>query len=211
MRRQTKLHHLACQCQKPRHACRRIVVTGGPGAGKTAILEMIRRMFCSHVTILPEAAGIIFGGGFWRKPTVSARKAAQRAIFHVQRELEKMVEEERSAAIALCDRGSLDTLAYWPSTTSSFFNQLQSSHQKELARYHAVIHLRTPSEFNGYNQSNPFRIEDAKEAARIDIRIETAWRGHPRRYFVESSKDFIEKAQTAIDLIEKELPPCCRV
>ena len=65
-----------------------IVLTGGPGAGKTAVLEMLRKEVCPHVAILPEAAGILFGGGFWRLPTDSARAAAQRAIFRVQRELE---------------------------------------------------------------------------------------------------------------------------
>lgn len=59
---------------------------GGPGAGKTALLELIRQSFCSHVKILPEAAGIVFGGGFPRESEPTCRRAAQRAIFHVQRE-----------------------------------------------------------------------------------------------------------------------------
>ena len=54
-----------CECQAP-HERRRIVLTGGPGAGKTAVLEMIRQSFFSHVTVLPEAASIKFGGGFPR-------------------------------------------------------------------------------------------------------------------------------------------------
>ena len=40
------------------HSPRRVVLTGGPGAGKTAVLELIRLFFCVHVTTLPEAAGI---------------------------------------------------------------------------------------------------------------------------------------------------------
>lgn len=43
------------------HVSRRIVVTGGPGAGKTATLELIRRSsFCNHLQILPESAGIVW-------------------------------------------------------------------------------------------------------------------------------------------------------
>jgi len=38
----------------------RIVVTGGPGAGKTAVLEIARREL-AHVEILPEAATIVRG------------------------------------------------------------------------------------------------------------------------------------------------------
>ena len=33
---------------------RRVVLTGGPGAGKTAALEMIKQSFCEHVRVLPE-------------------------------------------------------------------------------------------------------------------------------------------------------------
>ena len=67
---------------------RRVVLTGGPGAGKTAVLELIRLFFCVHVRTLPEAAGIVFGGGFPRSDRQVLRQAAQRAIYHVQRELE---------------------------------------------------------------------------------------------------------------------------
>lgn len=38
------------------HKRRRVVLTGGPGAGKTATLELIRQSFCEHVHVLPEAA-----------------------------------------------------------------------------------------------------------------------------------------------------------
>ncbi len=47
----------ACECSAP-HQRRRIVLTGGPGAGKTALLELIRQSFCSHVTVLPAAANV---------------------------------------------------------------------------------------------------------------------------------------------------------
>lgn len=50
-----------CDCGD-RHVPRRVVLTGGPGAGKTAVLELIRLFFCEHVKTLPEAAGIVFGG-----------------------------------------------------------------------------------------------------------------------------------------------------
>jgi Ni2+-binding GTPase involved in maturation of urease and hydrogenase len=73
---------------RERHLLRKIVLTGGPGAGKTAVLEMIRHSLCDHIAIVPEAAGVIFGGGFPRREELEARRAAQRAIYHVQLELE---------------------------------------------------------------------------------------------------------------------------
>ena len=187
-----------------------IVITGGPGAGKTAILEVARQHVCEHVVVLPEAAGIVFGGGFWRKDSTAGRKAAQRAIFHVQAEFERMVREERQAALVLCDRGILDGLAYWPEPEESFWAELKTSRENELGRYRAVIHLRTPPSGHGYNRSNPLRIESAAQAAEADRRILQSWEGHPKRFILESREDFLEKARRAVDLIRSELPACCR-
>jgi predicted ATPase len=186
-----------------------VVLTGGPGAGKTAVLELAQRDFCEHVVALPESAGIVFRGGFPRRSSLPARQAAQRAIYHLQRELERLTIEEERATVALCDRGTLDALAYWPGPAESFFEELGTSLEQELARYAAVIHLRTPSAHQGYNNRNPARIESAKEAALIDERIVEAWAQHPRRMFVPNAPDFLTKAQQAIALIKDELSPGC--
>ena len=69
---------LSCECTTA-HTPRVVVLTGGPGAGKTAVLELIRRSFCEHIVVLPEAAGILFGGGFPRLTDGEGRRAVQRA------------------------------------------------------------------------------------------------------------------------------------
>jgi len=102
----------ACACHEP-HERRRVVLTGGPGAGKTAVLELIRQSFCGHVEVLPESAGIVFGGGFPGGERPAHRQAAQKAIFYVQRELEAAADAEHQAVV-LCDRGTVDGAAYWP-------------------------------------------------------------------------------------------------
>ena len=132
----------ACECGEI-HERRRVVLTGGPGAGKTALLELIRQSFCSHVRVLPEAAGVVFGGGFPREDDRACRRAAQRAIFHVQRELEA-TGDSHNPAIVLCDRGTVDGLAYWPGSLEEFWSSLGTTLDNELGRYDAIIHLRTP-------------------------------------------------------------------
>ncbi len=199
----------SCACEAP-HPGRRIVLTGGPGAGKTAVLELVRRYFCKHVRVLPEAASILFGGGFPREESPSSRQAAQRAIFHVQRQLELLVGPEGTPAITLCDRGTLDGLAYWPGPPEQMLAEVGSVLSAEIGRYDAVIHLRTPSAELGYDHSNSLRTEPALQAAEIDRRIEDAWRDHPRRNFVESSPDFLSKAAEALRRLRDELPACCR-
>lgn len=186
-------------------------MTGGPGAGKTAVLEVVRRLFCQHVVVLPESASIIYGGGFPRGPRHSERQAGQRAIFYVQRQLERVALETETIAIALCDRGTIDGLAYWPGTDEAFWQEVGSTHEQELSRYAAVVHLRTPPGNGGYNHQNPLRTESAAEAAVIDQRILTLWESHPRRIVIESSVDFLHKVKSAVAAIREELPACCRL
>jgi predicted ATPase len=199
-----------CRCAVPRHTPRFVVLTGGPGAGKTAVLEVVRRHFCKHLVVLPEAASILFAGGFPRGSAVAGRRAAQRAIFEVQRELEAMHEDEPGAALVLCDRGTLDGLAYTPDPADEFLAALGTSRAAELARYARVIHLRTPTAGDGYNHRNPVRVESADEARAIDERILTAWEGHPRRVVVPSTHDFLEKLTRTLAAIAEEVPTCCR-
>jgi predicted ATPase len=191
--------------------CKLIVITGGPGAGKTAVLELARRTLCSKVAVLPEAAGVIFGGGFWRLGSVTARLSAQRAIFHVQKEMEVMAQAERKWTAALCDRGTIDGLAYWPQSEESFWTTFGTTREREYARYAAVIHLRSPSDDHGYNHQNPLRTETAEEAAAIDDRIAKEWKDHPNYVVIPSHEDFFVKAELSLRYILAQLPACCRV
>jgi predicted ATPase len=199
---------VACECSGV-HKRRRVVLTGGPGAGKTALLELIRQSFCSHVKVLPEAASVVFGGGFPREDDTGCRRAAQRAIFYVQRELE-IAGDGHNPAIVLCDRGTIDGLAYWPGSLEEFWSSLSTTLEIELGRYDAVIHLRTPAQDHGYNHQNPLRTESAGAAADIDAQIVRAWERHPRRFIVESSAEFLDKAARALEILRAELPQCCR-
>ena len=198
---------LPCTCTA-HHQTRRIVLTGGPGGGKTATLELIRQSFCEHVQILPESASVVFGGGFPRRDTGESRKAAQRAIFYVQRELEAAAIAD-NAAILLCDRATVDGAAYWPGP-EDFWASVSTTLDEQLRRYDAVIHLRTPPSEGGYNHVNPLRTESASEAANLDARILHAWEHHPRRFVVENFPDFLSKASRVLELLRGELPACCR-
>jgi predicted ATPase len=198
----------ACKCPRPKHEPKLVVLTGGPGGGKTAILEMARRYFCRHVVILPEAASIIFGGGFPRLDTPAAKRCAQRAIYHVQRELERMAVESK-AAVVLCDRGSIDGLAYWPGSQRTFFEAVGTSFEEELARYSSIIHIEVPKSAALYHK-NGIRRETVAQARAIDRRIARLWRAHPRQMLVSAQAGFIDKAAYAIELLRNEVPQCCR-
>ena len=197
-----------CHCTRP-HRRKRIVLTGGPGAGKTAVLELARQHFCKHVLVLPESAGILFGGGFPRGAQTFEREAAQRAIYRIQCELETIADHRDDVAVVLCDRGTVDGAAYWPEGPVSFWDALGTTHDAELSRYDAVIHLRTPAP-STYNHANPLRIESALEASAIDARIEASWDRHPLRETIESTPNSLEKAARAVARQQLVMPECCR-
>jgi hypothetical protein len=186
--------------------CRFIVLTGGPGAGKTAVMEAARQIFPKNVSILPESASIVYSGGYPRLGTPISIRSAQRAICRVQEELELFTLEEGFAMVALCDRGIADGAAYWPEGPDAFFRAIGLSRESVFHRYHTVIHLRTPSPSFGYDHSNPMRTETAAEAAELCHRIEAAWDGHPNRLIVPATESFTEKLEHVTDLITAALP-----
>ena len=91
--------------QNHRH---RIVLTGGPGGGKTTAADLMRREVGEQIVIVPEAATMLFSGGFPRHDQVHARRSAQQAIYHVQQNLEDVHSALYPERLLLCDRGTLD-------------------------------------------------------------------------------------------------------
>ena len=197
-----------CSCQIG-HRAKWVVLTGGPGAGKTAALELARRTFCQHVIILPESASVVLKCALLHANEPTARRAAQRVIYHMQWECEELLRSE-PAALVLCDRGLLDGVAYWPDGEDGFVKSLAIDKGAILNRYDAIIHLRTPSILQGYNHVNPVRLESATEAAQIDEAIWRAWSDHPHREIIQSQDHFQKKADQVLAILKSLIPDCCK-
>lgn len=186
----------------------KIVVTGGPSGGKTTLIEALQKEFKGQLAVVPEAASILYRGGFPRKSTIKSREHAQRAICFTQRELEDLVADETQAHFIICDRGSLDSVAYWPSEPSHFYSSLKTDKQSELARYAWVIHLDTAAQ-DYFDSSNPIRTENHMQALELNTRIKEAWSGHPQRVIITHENDFIRKmlrAKSTVELIMQGRP-----
>ena len=187
-------------------AIKKIVLTGGPGAGKTAVLEIIQRQFAKELSTIPESASILYGGGFPRAASREERRWVQKAIYHTQDCAEHLaLLRSRGARAVICDRGTLDGLAYWPGTSKGFFHAVGSSLMHELHRYDVVIHMETAAKSSGYDLSNPLRIESVVEAQRLDLKIQKVWSKHPKRYFVGSRSSFLEKIDEVFAVLKSEL------
>lgn len=184
---------------------KRIVLTGGPSAGKTAVQQVAAGHFGDKIVIAPEAATMLFSGGFPQPQSKAMRRAAQRAIYYVQRELEEaLMEAAGPDATLLCDRGTADGAAYWEGEPD-FFTALGTTREAEHARYHTVIHLSVPPAGGGYNLHNPTRTESPARASEVDQGIGRAWAGHPRLHRVGNQTDFVHKLERAIEIIRDSL------
>jgi hypothetical protein len=86
-RREDKNNLLA---EKNKHDCKtfRVVLTGGPGGGKSTAGDLLRREFGRRVAFVPEAATLLFSGGFPRYNDPNCIIYQQKAIYHVQQNLE---------------------------------------------------------------------------------------------------------------------------
>jgi predicted ATPase len=181
----------------------RIALTGGPGGGKTTAADLFRREIGERVVVVPEAATLLFSGGFPRAPGEATKKAAQRAIFHVQRNLEEAQAAQYPGRILLCDRGTVDGAAYWSESQEAFFSSLGTTLEGELARYDAVIFFETAAVGKiSIEGGNPVRNESLEEAVALDHRLRTLWGKHPRFSLVPHNASFFKKITFGLALIE---------
>lgn len=97
----------------------KIVLTGGPCAGKTTMTQIFSQVFNSQAVVLPEVASMLFGGGFPRWQEKTAADSAQRAIYHVQCEMEAAYQSHFPDHHLILDRGTLDGAAYWSTGTEN--------------------------------------------------------------------------------------------
>ncbi len=181
----------------------RIVLTGGPGGGKTTAADLFRREIGKKVVVVPEAATLLFGGGFPRSTEMHARHSAQCAIYHVQTNLEDTQSALYPDRILLCDRGTVDGAAYWPSGPEGFFEAVGTTIERELARYDAVIFFESAAVGGiSVEGGNPTRVESNEQAVDLDRRLRDIWSEHPRFVVVRHDPSFIKKIMFGLAALE---------
>ncbi|MGZ3725888.1 MAG: ATP/GTP-binding protein [Pseudobdellovibrio sp.] len=178
----------------------KVAITGGPSGGKTTLIDSLKKEYAGRLKVVPEAASILYKGGFPRVKSYDGFYHAQKAIYATQKELEDLRCKIHPDALIVCDRGSLDALAYWPDKPEHFFKVMNTSIENEVARYNWVIHLDTAREPD-YDLSNEIRTESFMEALALNEKIKQSWSVHPRRIVINSEQDFFSKMKRAVDVI----------
>ena len=184
----------------------RVVVTGGPCAGKSTFLSVVQtklpdqagvKVFC-----VPEAATLLMTGGM-EFTNMHPEKLIeyQLALLRVQLALEdnflRIAVACGSPSLILCDRGTMDGRAY---VSDEQFAEIMrrggyTISQLRDARYDAIIHLVSAAigAETFYNHDNPVRFESVDEAKKNDEHLRRMYIGHPCLKVFDNSTNFEQK------------------
>lgn len=185
----------------------KIVLTGGPCAGKTTARSWIQNSFERlgyRVLFIPEAYTELDCGGI-SSGAFRCNLDFQLPQFWLQLENEKVYERsarlmDTDKVLIVCDRGTIDNKPYMTEEEfSQILNELGMTEQQMLESYDAVFHMVTAA--NGAAEfytlsNNQARTETPQEAIVLDDRLIEAWRGHPYLRIIDNSgSSFEEKLQ----------------
>ena len=182
----------------------KIVITGGPCAGKTTAMSWIQNAFTQKgymVLFVDETATELISGGAPWKFTTSNRDyqlcvtrlmlAKERAFSDIARTY------DAEKILIVCDRGTLDNRAYMSEDEFRYvLEQLQTNEVELRDHYDAVFHLVTAAK--GAEEfytlaNNAARYETVEEAIRVDDGLIASWTGHPHLRVIDNRYDFNEK------------------
>jgi predicted ATPase len=162
----------------------RIVITGGPGSGKTKFVDRLKREpALAEFTFFDELARQLL------EQDPSYRDDRNR--FHLEIFRRQVAREDALGDRPfITDRGTVDAFAFHP----EIFDRLGTSLAEQYRRYTAVIQLQsTASLGQAYYKTDSIRLEPIEDALIIQDAISRAWRDHPDYEFIIASPDIEEK------------------
>jgi hypothetical protein len=204
-----------------RPAIFKIVLTGGPCAGKTTATARITgylRERGFRVFTVPEAATMLFSNGasFDDLNSQEGEMQFQVQLLKTQESLEgtfsQLAQLYPVQCVIICDRGAKDGSAYIsPEQWSSLLNIMGTTDIELIERYDAVFHLVTAAD--GAEKfytlaNNQTRTEDLESARQVDLRLREAWKGHPNHFVFYNESTFEHKLKAVIRTLNSlvELP-----
>lgn len=202
---------------------KRIVLTGGPCAGKTTALVRVIEHFSSRgykVFTLPEVPTMFTQAGMnYLTPNKAFFYEGEKATLEIQLALEdkflKMAQACEEPCVIVCDRGTMDISAYMqPELWERLCKDVgYTTQQLRDDRYDAVLHLVSAAD--GAEQfyttsNNASRNEAADEqglaiARMLDKKVIEAWAGHSHLRVINNQEDFNRKLNRVLKEISHVL------
>ena len=191
----------------PQKTIWKIVITGGPSAGKSSGMDTVKKKFAElgyAVIVVPETASELIIGGI-TPANCENNLAFQRVQFRLQQEKERLFLQgayslDEDKVIIIYDRGMIDNLAYMDKKERKKILQYigENSEESLFRAYDAVFHMQTIAKWSeekyeeinsSGKKNNEARTHDAKEAIALDDKTMQAWQGHPVFQVIENAKD----------------------
>jgi CYTH domain-containing protein/predicted ATPase len=201
---------------------KKIVLTGGPCAGKTTALVRIIEHFSSlgfKVFTIPEVPTLFTQAGM---NYLTKNKAffyeGEKATLEIQLLLEdkfmRMARECQQSCIIVCDRGALDISAYMePEMWEEITRSVGTSTPELRDRYDAVLHLVSAADgaeqyyttANNASRNESNDDEGLRIARLLDKKVIRAWTGHPHLRVINNHDDFEAKMHRVLKEISHVL------
>lgn len=196
----------------------KIVLTGGPCAGKTTAMARIIEHFTGlgfQVFAIPEVPTMFSSAGVnYLTQNKSLFFEAEKSTLNIQLALEdhfaQMAAECTKPVLIVCDRGTMDISAYVSPEVWQALTEEMGTNTVKLrdARYEAILHMVTAAagaEQFYTNENNKFRSEDVELARELDRKVLNAWTGHPHLRVISNHMDFDEKLRQVLSEISTVL------
>ena len=201
---------------------KKIVLTGGPCAGKTTALVRIIEHFSSlgfKVFTIPEVPTLFTQAGMnYLTKNQAFFYEGEKATLEVQLALEdkfmRMAEQCTRPAVIVCDRGSMDISAYMtPEMWEEITRAVGTSTPKLRERYDAVLHLVSAADgaeqfyttANNASRNESNDNEGLRIARLLDKKVIHAWTGHPHLRVINNHDDFEAKMHRVLKEISSVL------
>lgn len=194
----------------------RVLLTGGPGAGKSSALATLRDRISKRgfqVIVVPENATALLdnSGGYdpaWHGTSMHVRLQQLFLKFQIEQEdTYRHFGELRPSKphLLLHDRGCLDGRLF---CTDQQWNQVLEGvgvgEEELLKRYDLVIHMTTVASGMeklydyGPGSTNPSRYHTPEQARHADVLAQEIYAGHPRVCVVPNFPEFNEKMEAVV-------------
>lgn len=177
----------------------KIVITGGPCAGKSTAMSTIQSELTKlgyKVYFIAESATELITSGITHDLN-NFQKHLLKYQLYKEKLYEDVAKDNDAKTVIILDRGVIDSKIYMkPEEFEEICKELNTTELELRDHYDAVFHLVTAAK--GAKEfytlaNNTARRETVDEAAYMDDRGIEAWTGHPHFRVIDNSTNFEDK------------------